>query len=91
LSFLLLRPGPIIADSRFPLNSTTKIQRKAADAALDSFAISSPLLEGHEVPSMCPDAPKKTWYNMDGVERLKDHPHVVTRFAASLGSVMQLD
>ncbi|KAJ6592108.1 hypothetical protein DFH09DRAFT_1306022 [Mycena vulgaris] len=51
----------------------------AASVWQETSGMDIPLLEEHEVPSMCPDAPKKTRYNMDGVERLKDHPHVVTR------------
>ncbi|KAJ6587711.1 hypothetical protein B0H10DRAFT_2233966 [Mycena sp. CBHHK59/15] len=38
----------------FPLNSPTEQYRRPSDRALDSFAITIPLIERHEVPSMCP-------------------------------------
>jgi hypothetical protein len=53
-----------------------KTLRRPVDAALDSFAISIPLLEAHEIPSMCPGATKASYYE----QALKYHPHVVTRF-----------
>jgi hypothetical protein len=53
-----------------------KTPGRPVDAALDSFAISIPLLEAHEIRSMCPGATKASYYK----QALKYHPHVVTRF-----------
>ncbi|KAJ7037309.1 hypothetical protein C8F04DRAFT_1331776 [Mycena alexandri] len=59
----------------FPLGSPMKTPRRSADDALDSFAISTSLLEAHEIPSMCPGATRASYYK----QRLKYHPHIVTR------------
>ncbi|KAJ7715325.1 hypothetical protein B0H16DRAFT_507734 [Mycena metata] len=59
----------------FPLGSPMKTPRRLVDYALDSFAISIPLLEAHEIPSVCPGATKASYYK----QALKYHPHVVTR------------
>ncbi|KAJ7446313.1 hypothetical protein FB451DRAFT_789970 [Mycena latifolia] len=72
----------------FPLTSPTEYYRRPADALLDSFAITIPLLERHEVPSICPaqktesaqDLEYEEYYDdqVDGDVLLK-HPHVITR------------
>ncbi|KAJ7119311.1 hypothetical protein C8R43DRAFT_1077079 [Mycena crocata] len=70
---------PRLRSVPFPLNSLTTTPRLPSDAALDAFSIDVSLLEGHEVPSMCPGAKKNMGSDMYGQDRLKDHPHVVTR------------
>ncbi|KAJ7505989.1 hypothetical protein B0H11DRAFT_326911 [Mycena galericulata] len=71
----------------FPLTSPTEYQRKVTDRALESFAISIPLLERHAVPSICPprtnDSVENTG-NLDSPDKLENevllnHPHVITR------------
>ncbi|KAF8142642.1 hypothetical protein K438DRAFT_1784531 [Mycena galopus ATCC 62051] len=72
----------------FPLHSPSENYRRPVDDALDSFAITIPLLERHEVPSICPpplDVTDNSEYNLNGDrdrtnrEMLEVHPHIITR------------
>ncbi|KAJ7910143.1 hypothetical protein B0H13DRAFT_2013124 [Mycena leptocephala] len=65
---LLLRV-PSVRSWPFPLGAVDKGPPNVADRALDSFGISMPLLEFHQVSSKCTDASTT----------LKRHPFVVTR------------
>ncbi|KAJ7444442.1 hypothetical protein FB451DRAFT_1413130 [Mycena latifolia] len=71
----------------FPLTSPTEYHRRVIDPVLDSFAITIPLLEQHEVPSICPpqetevvgDLDYEDYYQDQADDVLLKHPHVVTR------------
>ncbi|KAJ7112480.1 hypothetical protein C8R44DRAFT_984989 [Mycena epipterygia] len=75
----------------FPLKSPTDFYWRPVDGLLDSFAIMIPLLERHEVASMCPPATNDSVHDIVGGEYksshaqvddgaiLQKHPHVITR------------
>ncbi|KAJ6535219.1 hypothetical protein DFH09DRAFT_1043227 [Mycena vulgaris] len=74
----------------FPLISPTENYRRPVHRALDSFAIDIPLLERHEVPSVCPRRMNHSkedleYYNdyPDDSDILLKHPHVVTRYVVA--------
>ncbi|KAJ7800605.1 hypothetical protein B0H13DRAFT_1932551 [Mycena leptocephala] len=72
-------PRPRFRSLPFPLHAPTEFYRRRTDIALESFAITIPLLEHHEVPSMCPDAMNDTNPDTHIRDLLEKHPHVVTR------------
>ncbi|KAJ7922286.1 hypothetical protein B0H13DRAFT_2411001 [Mycena leptocephala] len=63
----------------FPLHAPTEFYRRRTDIALESFAITIPLLEHHEVPSICPDSMNNSNPDTHIRDLLEKHPHVVTR------------
>ncbi|KAJ6477973.1 hypothetical protein DFH09DRAFT_1215840 [Mycena vulgaris] len=77
-------PGLRFKSLPFPLNSPTIFSRRPVDNALDSFALTIPLLERHEVPWICPSQKNDS---VDGIVDSQDwhhlvlqtHPHVITR------------
>jgi hypothetical protein len=69
--------------TRFPLHAPTEFYRRRTDIALESFAITIPLLEHHEVPSICPDSMNDSNPDTHIRDLLEKHPHVVTRWVAT--------
>jgi hypothetical protein len=69
--------------TRFPLHAPLKSYRRPTDTALESFAIAIPLLEHHEVPSMCPGSMNDSSPDTHIRDLLEKHPHVVTRWVAT--------
>ncbi|KAJ7596336.1 hypothetical protein C8J56DRAFT_1158473 [Mycena floridula] len=74
----------------FPLSSTDTRNRTDAQLALETFAISVPLVKSMEIPSQCPEGKvvddENGWSNgvrmtsWDDPQRiLKEHPFIVTR------------
>ncbi|KAJ7138370.1 hypothetical protein C8R44DRAFT_848186 [Mycena epipterygia] len=69
--------GPRTKSLPFPLTSPTDYYWTPVDRLLNAFAITIPLLERHEVASMCPRTTNES-VEVDE-EILKKHPHVITR------------
>ncbi|KAJ7596372.1 hypothetical protein C8J56DRAFT_286974 [Mycena floridula] len=93
-------PGPFVSMSElthatrfwsfpFPMGSTDERSRTEVELALETFAISVPLVKSMEIPSQCPEGkqvddkkgfPDGLLISSDDPQRiLKEHPFIVTR------------